>query len=738
MAEILPEILAVGASVSVTADGPATWSIGNELVRKTVEWRAGTGLCLAGLANLQSGHTWRPEISAGALAGSEFALTWNGAVLSGRQASVLRAVRGHAEDAAVTLHIDLELGGALAVTVCYRLHAGVAVIEQWLEVTALQGGTISRVAPLTVSAAGVPNPVLHWARGLQGHGWGMPASGPYPAFQIRHEPLGSVQLESGLRSTWHEFAWFAVDSNPTGDGAAGDLRAESSDGLFAGLLYSGRWSAHAEAHGPAGVPADVQPSVTLDVYSDGYAHPLAAGEHWTSPAGFLGVYHGDLDAAAHVQHAWLRTAVIPPTPEDFPWVQYNSWFAHTVDIDEEILRREADLAAQLGAEVFVIDAGWWEPSRRTSDNFTTGLGLWIPSKEKFPSGLRTFADYVRSLGMRFGIWVEPERVDIRRPGTWSDRWLARHHDAIISPAWPPDTVSGWLCFGPPEVQEWAIEWISELVTSTGAEWLKWDSNWWGVCTCDYHGHSPEDGELHQVQGVHTVLAELRRRFPHLKIENCAGGATRSDFAMLANSHVTWLHDASTPNRRVRFHAAGANYLFPPAVCNSFVIDWDAEPLDDPASPRADLDAIARSRMLGAYGVSGRLPQWTAEAFAAVQTAIAQYKQLRPALKHGRFYHLLPQADLECTELALHGQWEAYALLDPGAQSGALWAFRPADGDAVRTLPLKGLLPERRYTLEDVDTGQVETRSGAEWMEGGVRLDLAERTSALLWIRAAGA
>jgi alpha-galactosidase len=415
-------------------------------------------------------------------------------------------------------------------------------------------------------------------------------------------------------------------------------------------------------------------------------------------------------------------------------VQYNTWFAHLIDIDETILRREAELAADLGAEVFVIDAGWWEPSRRTSDNFTTGLGVWRPSAEKFPAGIRAFGDAVRARGMKFGIWVEPERVDLRQPASWRLDWLVRHHDAIISPPWPPDTVSGWLCFGHPDVQAWAIDWISRLVEDVGADWLKWDSNWWGVCTCANHGHSVADGEWHQVQGVHNVISELRRRFPHLIVENCAGGGVRTDFAMLANTHITWLHDASTPSRRVRFHLAGANYLFPPELCNTWIVDADDEPLTDPATPRADLDAIARSRMLGAFGVSARLPQWTETAFSAVQEAIVQYKELRPLLKRGRFYHLLPQTALACTELALHGQWEAYAVVDEEAGEGVVWVFRAADGEPVRRLHLRGLDANRSYAFTDTDTGQFVRTTGLHLMDEGFTVDLAGRTSALLLLR----
>ena len=712
----MDKVLVTNGSASVTAHGGGMrWSIGSGALSKTVEWRPGAGLFLTALENLASDHLWRAGAHLHEGAGGEFSLCWEGATYSARQATALHRVNASADGTSVTLQIDLRVADVLDIGLFYRVYPGVAVIEQWLEVTPLQAGMVSRVAPVAVTVDELASPVLHWVRGLQGHGAGMPATGPYPAFRVRHEPLGEVTLESGLRSTWHEIAWFALD----GDAA--------TEGLFVGLLYSGRWSAHAQA-----VPGG---GAGLAVFSDGYAAPLSAGERWTSPAAFLGVYHGDLDDAAHVQHTYMRTAVVPATPEDFPWVQYNTWFAHLVNYDEALLRQEAELAARLGAEVFVIDAGWWAPSLRTSDNFTTGLGRWLPSAEKFPSGIPAFGDYVRKLGMRFGIWVEPERVDMRQPAAWRLHWLVRYHDAIISPPWPPDTVSGWLCFGHPDVQAWAIDWISQLVAEVGADWLKWDSNWWGVCTCDNHGHSVSDGEFHQVQGLHAVLAELRRRFPALIIENCAGGATRTDFAMLTNTHITWLHDASTPSRRVRFHLAGATYLFPPELCNTWVVDADDESLADPATTRAQVDAIARSRMAGAFGVSARLMEWSETAFTAVQEAIAQYKELRPLLKRGRFYHLLPQADLACPDLALNSQWEAYAVVDNEAEEGAIWVFREAGGAPSRRLPLRGLRPERAYELVDADIAQPIRETGARLMDTGISVDLSDRTSAFIRIRA---
>ncbi|MCS6827050.1 MAG: alpha-galactosidase [Caldilinea sp.] len=716
MSASMQQILAAcgAASASVEVDG-ATWTIGNAKIRKTVTWSDGEGLRLIALEHCVTGRKWHPLLRDQRTEGGEFLFTWNDAALSARHASALQSVRTEADEASVTLALTLRVGESLAVTLFQRAHADIAVIEQWLEIAPQRAGTLSRVAPLALSVADLDAPTLHWVRGLQNHGAGMPERGPYPAYRLRSEPLGELHLHSGLRSTWHEIPWFVLQG------------AADGEGLFVGLSYSGRWSATARNLGQG---------AALELFSDGYATPLRPGERWTSPVSFLGFFCGDLDDAAHVQHAYVRRAVVPPTPEDFPWVQYNTWFAHLVDIDEAILRQEAELAARLGVEVFVIDAGWWEPSRRTDDNFTTGLGVWRPSAEKFPSGLSAFGDFVRSLGMKFGIWVEPERVDLRQEGTWRLDWLARHHDAIISPPWPPDTVSGWLCFGHPEVQAWAIDWIDRLVSDIGADWLKWDSNWWGVCTCAHHGHSATDGELHQVQGVHRVMRELRRRFPHLIIENCAGGGVRNDFAMLSHTHITWLHDASTPSRRVRFHLAGATYPFPPELCNTWVVDAEDEPLTDPTTPRHTIDAILRSRMFGALGLSARLMHWTQDAFRAMQEAISQYKQLRPLLKHGCFYHLLPQADLQCPELDLRGRWEAYAAFSADGSEGAVWVFRDPQGDSTQWLRLRGLDATRTYALKDVDAACTLRRSGATLMEQGLAINLGERTSALLLVKAA--
>ena len=105
------------------------------------------------------------------------------------------------------------------------------------------------------------------------------------------------------------------------------------------------------------------------------------------------------------------------------------------------------------------------------------------------------------------------------------------------------------------------------------------------------------------------------------------------------------------------------------------------------------------------------------------------------LKRGRFYHLLPQADLACPDLDLNGQWEAYAVVDKGGEQGAVWVFRAEDGEMTCRLHLRGLDAGLSYELLDTDTGQTVRDTGAELMEDGIVVDLSGRTSAMLLLNA---
>lgn len=708
MTKSSPNELARSADVIITADqGGSRWTIGNGLIEKSLRFTDGAGLGMDDLS-INGQRAWAGR------GGSDIGLRWNGVEIA-PESQLLDGVEAASDDNSATLIIRLGIDGDLKASLHLRCWSGLAIIEQWLELEALQGGVASDVQPLRFRLDVGETPVLQWVSGVQRQGGYKPESGEYRSFRLESKSLGEATIESGLRSTWDESPWFALSGGNDG-------------GLFAGLRYSGQWRTDAACDGRA---------TSLDLAPVGIAKALVPGETWTSPALFFGVYAGDLDEAVAVQHDYHRQVLSPPLPDDFPWVQYNTWFSYLTDYDDARLRKEVDIAAELGMEIFYIDAGWYLGNQANDWHFAGGLGNWRENRDKFPDGIKAFADYVRGKGMRFGIWVEPERVDLRTAttGAWSTDWLLTHDGRYSGPDFPQDTETAWLCYGDARAQEWAIDVIGELVESLGVEWLKWDSNFWDVCTDSGHGHGAGDGEEAQLAGVHRVWDALRARFPNLIIENCAGGGTRMDFEMAAHSHVAWVDDASEPTARNRFHLEGASYLFPPVVLNSWVTESRQENLNGRDLPEAVTKGIVRSRMLGALGFSCRMVEWLPETKRVIAESIAEYKALRHLLKDGYVSHLLPQATLINPLLLSPHTWEAIQYRSKDASEAVILAFRNLSADDELLLRAKRLQPDATYQITG-DDGFSQQATGQELMTTGLRVTIAPLTSALFRLQIA--
>ncbi|MDQ3655931.1 MAG: alpha-galactosidase [Chloroflexota bacterium] len=616
--------------------------------------------------------------------------------------------RTWANGSAVRLEIRLKGKNGLEVALELECHEGQSIVRQWLGVSPSATVTIDRVEPGRLVVAGGDLSTVHTVSGVQRQGGWRPDNGPYRSFRLEHESLQSpVRRESGLRSTWDETPWLAL----TADDA-------STGGLLMALEYGGRWELDASrveagettvaAFAPAGIVPEVKPRQT-----------------WTSPSIWIGSFPGDLDSAAAVMHRYLRDVVVPKTDAHFPWVQYNTWFSWYCELDAETLLAEADIAAGLGVEVFYVDAGWWVGNPVRKDRFSSGLGNWVENREKFPDGLKSFADGIRSKGMHFGLWVEPERVDLRTvtTGTWKPEWIAREHEGrYIRCDWPSDTETAWLCFGHAEAQDWATEWIGALVEDLGIRWLKWDSNYWGVCTSPDHGHGVGDAEAAQVEGVQIVMARLRERFPNLVIENCAGGATRMDFALARQTPVAWLNDASEPAHRSRFHNAGASYLFPPEMLNAWVTESEHENVNGQDQTDEVWRAVIRSRMLGAIGFSCKLATWSDRTRAVAGEEIERYKsELRPILKTGSFHHLLLQPEIPSARLPTPDVWEAYQISAADGSRHLILGFRNLYPGGA--LPVQPANIEAAATYEVTADGGLPTRqSGADLLANGLALD----------------
>src|SRR5262245_5612241 len=197
---------------------------------------------------------------------------------------------------------------------------------------------------------------------------------------------------------------------------------------------------------------------------------------------------------------------------------------------------EMDAAAALGVELFVIDAGWYAGAGANGTyDFDAGLGVWRPDPARFPEGLRPLRDHAHELGMRFGLWVEPERVSLESLGEGgvSEDWLAKTDGQYGSDH------AAQICLSVTAARQWILDWLTPILDDVQPDYLKWDNNMWMNCNREGHEHGSTDGNFTQVNGMYRVLAGLRERSPDILIENVAVGCNRRDIGMLLHRDVGW-------------------------------------------------------------------------------------------------------------------------------------------------------------------------------------------------------
>jgi hypothetical protein len=312
-------------------------------------------------------------------------------------------------------------------------------------------------------------------------------------------------------------------------------------------------------------------------------------------------------------------------------------------IDEASLTAEMDLAAAAGAEQFVVDAGWW-PGIVDGD-FLRGWGTYEVDMDRFPSGLGALSDRAHQLGLRFGLWVEPERIDrstINMPGGAIERYLATT-DSRYDPRVPnAQAVSAQVCFADPAARTWITGRLVDLIEAVHPDYLKWDNNFWINCNRAGHGHGSADGNFAHMRGVDMVRDELRARFPGMEIEDCSSGANRLSLDMLAYSDSTWLDDRTSPSGVVRHDLEGLLDIFPAPYLLSFAVTTEWEPMADNGDGASDIPVIMRSRMSGMLGLSLRLGDMADGSRASMAKQIDLYKRLRPILLDGVSFVLSPQ------------------------------------------------------------------------------------------------
>lgn len=498
--------------------------------------------------------------------------------------------------------------------------------------------------------------------------------------------------------------------------------------LSASVAWSGNWVFRFEQHDDGGV------RLSGGLHDWEWTHTLAPGTALDSVPVVVALgNNGDLNTVstqyARVgRHHWYpRMALGDQLPVE--WDQWWSYEDH--QIDEHVFRANVDVAAQLGIEVCTLDAGWFGPSDPGSF-WNDYRGDWADvNTARFPSGLRALSDYVHERGMAFGLWCEIEAL-----GQYA-RLAEQHPDFVAT---RDGERLGYVCFGNPAVEAWAVATLGGLIDGYGVDWIKLDFNLDPQAGCDRtdHGHEAGDGLYAHYQGYYRALEHLRARYGNVVLENCSSGGLRIDLGILRRVIPTFLSDPDWPEHGLQLIWGASTMLAPNAWLHWGWSEWinghprqDFNPRDPQLQPH-QFDYYTRIGMLGAWGLSQKLPElppWVAERYAA---HIDLYKTtLRRFVRDADLYRLTEQPHRN----GAGDRWAAFQYVQPSATEHLVSVFRLPGGAPTRTFRLYELDAERTYEVQWLLTERTERRRGADLIAHGLTCDdLAEEGSALLLLR----
>ncbi|TWF59127.1 alpha-galactosidase [Neorhizobium alkalisoli] len=338
---------------------------------------------------------------------------------------------------------------------------------------------------------------------------------------------------------------------------------------------------------------------------------LAPGESYQSPIAYAGP-----DSEAF--HAFVRSELVhwpggsmSPRP-----VTLNTWEGNYFDHRMGSLKAQADAAAALGIERFVLDDGWFVKR----DDDTTSLGDWDIDPRKYPDGLKPLVDHVTGLGMQFGIWFEPEMVN-----PVSDLFVAHPDWALQVEGRPLLTSRNQLVLDltRPEISDYVFSKIDAVLSGHAVSYVKWDMN------RDLTHAGGRDGKAKttaQTRAVYALMDRVRAAHPAVEIESCASGGGRIDYGALARTHRVWTSDCTDALERLEIQR-GASLFVPPEILGSHI---SASP-NHQTHRLHSLGFRALVAMAYHFGVELNPLELSAEERDELALYIEAHKRLRPLL-----------------------------------------------------------------------------------------------------------
>ncbi len=515
-------------------------------------------------------------------------------------------------------------------------------------------------------------------------------------------PDTPVRIEGRNGKSGHGSPWCVIENQLTGDRFVVALQWSANWGMEFTPEYSKQ---DAALHMRVG-PTAAQPQRVID-----------PGETVTTPKVHIAMLQADLDECVQTWHRHIRANVLADTPKDRRGlVIYNHWAYQTHDMCEEGLLREIDVAAEIGAEVYIVDAGWYGPK---GTDWYEYVGDW-KAGNRLPNGLRPVSDYAHKKGLRFGAWFDIERMGPKSltAKEHPERWLK----SCGKPMFYHD-----LDLANPENIAHIEQAICRCIEEYNMDAFRLDYNAWPALGGQVERHGwMENAFWRYHQNIHAMYQRIRERYPNLLMENCAGGGGRTDTAMMAIFDHTQTTDWPIAPRSARI-VNGLTMVLPPERLMNY------QGVAQNCHTRGSLDLQMHMGVLTHFGISGVYPR-VEEANTAHVERIKHYIDIyknfvRPFMYDSRVYHHTPV--LHGTE---PGGFCALEYGSPDRSRAVAGVFRLAGkNDEAFHIRLRSLNAGRQYKVVFDSAGQIICAGGAELMQQGlhIRLDHALSSELLL-------
>ncbi|MEG0996353.1 MAG: alpha-galactosidase, partial [Clostridia bacterium] len=524
--------------------------------------------------------------------------------------------------------------------------------------------------------------------------------------EVIRRPLapGETSVSSVRGASSLQASPFVALARPDATECAGEV-------IGAALVYSGNFYAgvHVDQHRMA--------RLMLGLHDHDFEWALAPRETFQTPEALL-TYSAEgfngMSAQFHrlcAEHLVRGKYAHAPRP-----ILINNWEATYFNFDEEKLLTIAKTAAKVGVELFVLDDGWF--GRRNDD--TTSLGDWQVDERKLPHGLGSLAEQIHGLGLKLGLWFEPEMISVQSKLYRAHPDWCIHAEGYERVEYRQQLV---LDLSRAEVCEHVYRSVRDILAASPIDYVKWDMNrnFTDIGSAALPPERQKELAHRYMLGLYGVLERLTTEFPDVLFESCASGGGRFDLGMLYYMPQTWCSDNTDAVSRGRIQY-GSSMVFPPFSMGAHV---SAVPNHQTGriTPLATRASVAMS---GCFGYELDLNALSAEEIQEVARQIERVKKLRQTLLYGRFYRL---------RSPFEGDETAWITVAPDQREAVLLFMRAMA--RANTMPelvrLYGLNADMRYRVEE--TG--ESYGGDQLMRQGLcfALPTGDAASVSLTLRA---